>query len=437
MTNRPATGNPNMASQSSDTSYLLTRVLLAVGTATLSSAHSLGLAAAEEGPFLTHPTPLVLLSANDAEVLRVIDPTWSGKELDSVTVIRLGPDHPPQLKTIYNKVPNTIAGPPHMAIAARGRFGFVTNHSLGLDMEPPDDAEDASARARGPNQLSVIDVESPDLKVVHRVELPPYPMMAVAHPDDKHVIVGGGSWFHVLSVEGEDIKLVSQQQVPIMVTGFDVSPAGDAILATGGRSAKPNANPFFVPDIAPHVLKLNGAAIEYVAPVALEAEGATFNGIFSPRFSPDGKWAIVLNGAGTASKGTLDDALLIDMTHEKPTVTSVIRQLGDGLESSAFHPNGKTLVVCCVDRTRGLVTSHLAVVNIASTPQLLYHLPIEPVPEGIEFTADGSKLFVGCTAADHIVVYDVADGVTLKRSPFVLRTGHCPSSLAISPCKAK
>jgi hypothetical protein len=387
---------------------------------------------------LTHPTPLVLLSANDAEVLRVIDPTWSGKEEDSVTVIRLGPDHPPHLKTIYNTVPNTIAGPPHMAIAARGRFGFVTNHSLGLDMEPPVDAEDASARARGPNQLSVIDLESPDLEVVHRVELPPYPMMAVAHHDDKHVMVGGGSWFHVFAVEGEKIKHVAQQQVPIMVTGFDVSPAGDAILATGGRTVKSSANPFFVPEIAPHVLKLDGTSIEYVAPVVLKSAEAAFDGIFSPRFSPDGKRAIVLNGAGTASKGTLDDALVIDMAREKPAVTEVIRQLGDGLESLAFHPNGKTLVVCCVDRTRGLVTSHLAVVNIASTPpQLLYHLPIEPVPEGIEFTADGSKLFVGCTAADQIVVYDVADGVTLKRCRYVLRTGHCPSSLAISPCRAK
>jgi sugar lactone lactonase YvrE len=62
----------------------------------------------------------------------------------------------------------------------------------------------------------------------------------------------------------------------------------------------------------------------------------------------------------------------------------------------------------------------------------LNHIPIEPVPEGIEFTADGSMLFVQATLANHIVVYDV-DGMNLRRSPFVLCTGHAPSSMAISP----
>lgn len=75
--------------------------------------------------------------------------------------------------------------------------------------------------------------------------------------------------------------------------------------------------------------------------------------------------------------------------------------------------------------------SHLAVIDLTSKPpRLLYHIHVEGVPEGIEFTPDGSRLFVQLTSANHIAVFDV-DGFTLKRSPFVIRTGHGPASMAL------
>ena len=63
--------------------------------------------------------------------------------------------------------------------------------------------------------------------------------------------------------------------------------------------------------------------------------------------------------------------------------------------------------------------------------RLLSYLPIERVPEGIEFSADGGRLFVGATLANHIVAYDV-EGMRLVRRPEVLVTGYGPSALAIS-----
>jgi len=57
-------------------------------------------------------------------------------------------------------------------------------------------------------------------------------------------------------------------------------------------------------------------------------------------------------------------------------------------------------------------------------------ITVEAVPEGIEFTPDGSQLFVQLTSAHHIAVFDV-DGFALKRSPFVIRTGHGPASMAL------
>ena len=54
------------------------------------------------------------------------------------------------------------------------------------------------------------------------------------------------------------------------------------------------------------------------------------------------------------------------------------------------------------------------------------------LPEGIEFTPDGTQLFAQLTYAHRIAVFDV-DGFMLKRSPFVIRVGHGPSSMAIGP----
>ena len=45
---------------------------------------------------------------------------------------------------------------------------------------------------------------------------------------------------------------------------------------------------------------------------------------------------------------------------------------------------------------------------------------------------NGTQLFVGLTYAHRIAVFDV-DGFLLKRSPFVLRVGHGPCSMALGP----
>jgi hypothetical protein len=54
----------------------------------------------------------------------------------------------------------------------------------------------------------------------------------------------------------------------------------------------------------------------------------------------------------------------------------------------------------------------------------------------MEFSPDGTQLFVGLTYAHRIVTFDV-DGFRLHRSPYVIRTGHGPCSMAIGPRHAK
>jgi hypothetical protein len=215
---------------------------------------------------------------------------------------------------------------------------------------------------------------------------------------------------------------------PSTVFSFDVSPRGDRIIAVTVTAQET------LSDTQLHWFRLDGDSITHLCRIeAGEGVGAIERG-FSPRISPDGNTALVLHDYGIGGKGTLDDVLIVDLSAERPVVTQRIRQVGDGLESLAFHPSGRFAVVCCLDKGPDIMmASHLATVDLTAHPaRVLNHIPVDAVPEGIEFTADGSKLFVQTTLANHIMVFDV-DGMNLHRSPFVLCTGHAPSALAISP----
>src|SRR6516162_5880138 len=105
---------------------------------------------------------LTILSANDGYVHRRPNPDAKDKKVvtqDSITVIQLGPDHPPIVKTVYGTVPNTIAGAPYMAMTGDGHYGFVTCQSGAHDPDSPD-------------LLSVIDLSDPELKVLQTIKLP-------------------------------------------------------------------------------------------------------------------------------------------------------------------------------------------------------------------------------------------------------------------------
>src|SRR5207245_5974852 len=103
------------------------------------------------------------------------------------------------------------------------------------------------------------------------------------------------------------------------------------------------------------------------------------------------------NGWHNGSRGALAPVFIADITLDAPAVTEVVPQVGDGIEGVAVHPNGKFAVLSCLDDSPRLVRqaySHLAVIDLASKPaRLLYHLDVEAVPEGIEFSPDGSQLF--------------------------------------------
>ena len=94
---------------------------------------------AEEKPYITTQTPLTLFSTQDGETEAI----WSFSNVkpydykllsrDSFTVIHLGPNHPPVVKTVYGTIAATILGTPTMAMSKDGRYGISTNHSWRIE----------------------------------------------------------------------------------------------------------------------------------------------------------------------------------------------------------------------------------------------------------------------------------------------------------------
>src|SRR5262245_19763228 len=194
----------------------------------------------QSSPWLTSRRPLTILSANDGRTHLRVDPASTKVTDDSITVIRLGPDHPPVVKTAYRTVPNTISGPPYMAMTGDGRYGFVTSRRI---KEEPD----------VPEIISVIDLASPELKVVQTVELP-NPRMAVMHPDGKHLLIPYDTGIRVYEMRDGRLELIKDNPTEFRIHGIDMSPRGDLVA---GNGTKPGGK------LTIHVLKYDAGKITY------------------------------------------------------------------------------------------------------------------------------------------------------------------------------
>mgnify|MGYP001985449125 FL=1 len=111
-------------------------------------------------------------------------------------------------------------------------------------------------------------------------------------------------------------------------------------------------------------------------------------------------------------------------------INAVIKQVSDGSESFAFHPNGKMAVATALNVDHNCIV----VMDIASSPpRLLYTLDTKGRSQGIEFTPEGDKLFVGSPIAGRIEVFDVVGDYELRKNPKFINVGFGHNSLTIGP----
>jgi len=187
----------------------------------LLSANAVASAQDPAVPWITSKQRLTILSANDGLVHLRTGPDAKKVTQDSITVIHLGPDHPPIVKTVYGTVPNTISGPPYMAMTGDGHYGFVTSRKIKQDPEAPE-------------IISVIDLASPDLKVVQTVKLPD-PRMAVMHPDGKRLLIPYDTGIRVFEMRAGKLELVKDNPTEFRLLGIDISPRGDRVVGNGTK----------------------------------------------------------------------------------------------------------------------------------------------------------------------------------------------------------
>ena len=74
----------------------------------------------------------------------------------------------------------------------------------------------------------------------------------------------------------------------------------------------------------------------------------------------------------------------------------------------------------------------LAVLDISDkTPKVLYYLDAAGGSQGVEFTPEGDKLFLGSPAHGRIEVYDVVGDFELVKNQKFLKIGYGHNSLTI------
>jgi len=233
------------------------------------------------------------------------------------------------------------------------------------------------------------------------------------------VIIGLSNGWLIITVDTEGgIIKKTYSEFDLTIMSFDISSDQTSILAgVQGHSGEWWLAKYLFADDDTVVLEGKTTTNEFFVDAP-----------FAPRIAPNGKTALVLNSGGF-SDGLLDDVMVVDLTEN--IVVDNVGQVSDGLESAVIHPSAEFAVISGLNAMPWSVTSHLAVISLLSdSAELLYSLPIEALPEGIEFSKSGEQLFVGSTLANHISVYKV-EGMMLTRLPQVLPVGEGHVALGI------
>ena len=402
---------------------------------------------ATDQPYITTQTPITLFSTQDGETeinsFSDVEP-YDYKLLseDSFTVIHLGPDHPPIVKTVYGTIPATILGTPSMAMSSDGRYGLVSNHSWrdegsyfdrltykkGAPVRNSDLTPEMLDRQHLSPQLSdmisVVDLHDPEHPVTDRILLDDQVTHILAHPDGDRFFAMGRRFFFTYRLDGDQLIELARSETPYGVGCFWIHPDGTHILAARNKDwGNDVAIPQWYAIDGDHVIYINDLEID----PSVDTEYANTGVIL--RITPDGKRGFICQKTMYSGLG-FADVLIADLTLEQPKVTGVIKQVGDGLESFAFHPNGKMAVATVLEKSK----NSLAVLDIESSPpRLLYHLDAASLSQGVEFTPEGDKLFLGSTYHGRIEIYDVVDDFELVKNQKFIKIGYGHNSLSIGP----
>ena len=397
----------------------------------------------KKSPYLTSTSPITLFSTQDGETegiwsFSVVNPyDFKLRAEDSFTVIHLGPDHPPIVKTVYGTIATSIIGTPSMAVSSDGHYGLVTNHNwrgfdffdklvypLNENISLEEKKQNNTTIYQLSNMIFVVDLKNPSHPVTHKIYIDDVPVHILAHPDGKRYFVLGHNHFFTYTLNDGKLIELAKSKIPYGQGCFWIHPNGKNILTSRSKDWNTEVT-------KPEWFDIVGNKVIYKHKLEIDSSVNSSYQIMGGilRISPDGKKALI-------SQRTYDngidfaDILIADLTLKKPKITGVIKQVGDGIESFAFHPNGKMAVATCLEKRK----NSLAVLDVSSeNPKVLYYLDAAGGSQGIEFSPEGDKLFLGSPAHGRIEVYDVINDFELIKNQKFIKIGYGHNSLSMGP----
>ena len=145
--------------------------------------------------------------------------------------------------------------------------------------------------------------------------------------------------FYIHKIDNGRFVQLSKNPQPHGLGTFWIHPKGNRLITTQGNPGNPGES------ATVQWFSIRGNKIEHLSEVTVAPGVPTkiTEASFILRVSPDGTIALICQrslGNGIDHS----DILIADLTLEKPVINAVVKQVSDGSESFAFHPNGKMAV---------------------------------------------------------------------------------------------
>lgn len=369
---------------------------------------------------------LCLLAVPSAHGQRVISGNENKLDLASGEQVVLTPAEPDTLSILdFSEFPptvehvrdiaNTVIGPPsNIAVTPDGSLALIAN-SLKRDPQDPDVLVPD-------NVIHVLDLTASPPKVVDQVTVGMQPSGMSFTPDGKLALVANraGGTVSVLRIDGQKVEHLREIEV-----GEPEDQVSDVAISPDGHLALTSIN------AAGHLraLTIDGETVE-----ATERKISTYGTPYRCAITPDGQLGLTA-GSGLGGAPDEDALTIVDLTAE-PIRTIDYVPIGSGPESFEISPDGRLVAVVLMNgsnlatddpnRTEEGMLTLLA--RRGKTFEVVQHLPVGRIPEGVAFTADGEHLLVQCHPAREIWIFRVSGERIIDTSHRVEVPGM-PSSL--------
>jgi DNA-binding beta-propeller fold protein YncE len=335
---------------------------------------------------------------------------------DSIVVVDLASRESPRIVASFPLM-NSIFGPPtNLAVTPDERLALVANSVNWV--------QDGAAWKPAPdNKLYVFDLKASPPVQIATVEVGRQPSgLAINARGDLALITNrADKSISVVSIQGEDVKLV------------DTVPMGDEVAAV---AITPDGKRALVVKFPAHkvaVLDIDGQKVTYNNKLDMPVGQWPYN----VDITPNGRIAITAdNGNSGAPDGHVDTVSVIDLEVTPPRVIDRV-VVGDAPEGFVISPKGDVAVAVLLGGASALKSAWFNTKRNGSVAVLkidgkkvtkVGEVEVGGLPEGAVFSPDGRYLYVGNYVDSDVSILKV-DGSTITDTGKKLKLPGQPASM--------